>query len=311
MLRAPTYALYGEERLRLEPDFLHCETIPERSRLHHFRIEPHRHEQLFQILLLSSGEAEVEIEGTATVLRPPSVVFVPAMVVHGYRFSNLVDGWVVTAFQRRVETILRASPEAARGLTGARVVPLARPSEPAAAIAALAVEFAGGAIGRLAMLEAHLAILCVAALRARHAPAANGLRPPSQGLAGVARFREMVERDFQTGRSIEDYARRLGMTPTHLRRLCRAHLGATPLAVLNARVVLEAKRQLVFSAREVKEIAGLVGFDDAAYFSRFFQRETGFSPTAFRARPRTTEPLPAAPSPNCADMPPETDPQGA
>ncbi|MDQ2804989.1 MAG: helix-turn-helix transcriptional regulator [Pseudomonadota bacterium] len=96
------------------------------------------------------------------------------------------------------------------------------------------------------------------------------------------------------------------MTPVHLRRLCRDHLGTTPLGAVNARIVLEAKRLLVFSSLEVKEVAAAVGFADHAYFSRFFQRETGLAPTAFRATRRMTGPPPSAGPPRSADRPPAT-----
>ena len=46
----------------------------------------------------------------------------------------------------------------------------------------------------------------------------------------------------------------------------------------------EAKRQLYYTARPVSEIAYELGFDDAAYFTRFFTRRAGISPRAFRAR---------------------------
>ena len=80
------------------------------------------------------------------------------------------------------------------------------------------------------------------------------------------------------------YAQRLGLTVTHLNRLCREHLSDTALGIVNARILLEAKRCLIFTSLSVKETAAAVGFDDAAYFTRFFRRESGLSPLAFRER---------------------------
>ena len=80
------------------------------------------------------------------------------------------------------------------------------------------------------------------------------------------------------------------MTPVHLRRLRHAHLGTSPMGVLNARAMLEARRLLVFSALDISEIAVATGFNDHAYFSRFFRRASGLSPTAFRARQRRMGP---------------------
>lgn len=50
------------------------------------------------------------------------------------------------------------------------------------------------------------------------------------------------------------------------------------------RVLFEAKRQLRYTSKAVSEIAYALGFDDPAYFTRFFSRRAGMSPRAYRAR---------------------------
>ena len=311
MRGVPTYALYGEPAAREGTDFLHCETIEARSRLHDFRIRPHRHEQLFQMLFLSGGEGEATIDGAQAGLPPPCLALVPAFVVHGYAFSNTVEGLVLTLYQDQLAAILRTGPEALGSLAAPHILALAGQQDAARTIAAslqsVAAEFAGAAAGRAAMMQAHLAVALLTADRARTTLACRGAEPPPRGLGHVVRFRQMIDRDFRAHVPIAQYARRLGMTDVHLRRLCREHLGATPLAALNARVVLEARRLLVFSTLGVKEVAAATGFTDEAYFSRFFLRETGLSPTAFRATQRMTgQPPPAAPPPRSAARRPAT-----
>ena len=68
--------------------------------------------------------------------------------------------------------------------------------------------------------------------------------------------------------------------------------GSTPLqwAVYNGDVA-EAKRLLRYTSMGVSEIAYELGFDDPAYFTRFFSQRTSMAPRAFRARaPRLEEP---------------------
>ena len=97
MNHIPTFALFGERAT--QQDWLHWETIPARSRLHGFHITAHRHENLMQVLLLEQGMAEAQLDGAHYQLLPGSMVLVPAMVVHEYRFSRDVDGLVVTLFE--------------------------------------------------------------------------------------------------------------------------------------------------------------------------------------------------------------------
>ena len=56
--------------------------------------------------------------------------------------------------------------------------------------------------------------------------------------------------------------------------------------VVNARVVHEAQRDLVYSSLSVKQVAADLGFDDEAYFGRFFKKHTGHRPTEFRVMAR-------------------------
>ena len=58
----PLFKLYGENQAWPGTDLLHCESIPARSRLHHWEIKPHQHAELFQLLYVQRGRAEVEIE---------------------------------------------------------------------------------------------------------------------------------------------------------------------------------------------------------------------------------------------------------
>ena len=58
----PVFKLYGETRHWPTPDLLHWESIPERSRLHDWKIHPHRHTDLLHLLHLSSGRVSLELE---------------------------------------------------------------------------------------------------------------------------------------------------------------------------------------------------------------------------------------------------------
>ena len=69
-------------------------------------------------------------------------------------------------------------------------------------------------------------------------------------------------------------------------RVCREVLDTSALGALHARLVLEAKRDLAYTILSVKEIALTLGFADAAYFTRFFTKETGLAPGAFRQAAR-------------------------
>ncbi|MCZ8623541.1 helix-turn-helix domain-containing protein [Escherichia albertii] len=76
----------------------------------------------------------------------------------------------------------------------------------------------------------------------------------------------------------------MGMSAGHLSRLCRLMLGMSSLDVINMRVIQEAQRELIYTSKTIKQLAAFLGFNDEAYFTRFFHKHTGVSPSQFRER---------------------------
>ncbi|MBJ7445889.1 MAG: AraC family transcriptional regulator, partial [Sphingobium sp.] len=57
----------------------------------------------------------------------------------------------------------------------------------------------------------------------------------------------------------------------------------SPAQMLDDRALLEARRLLLYSQMSVADIAYAIGFEDPAYFSRFFARHIGQPPRVWRA----------------------------
>ena len=98
-----------------------------------------------------------------------------------------------------------------------------------------------------------------------------------------ARFRRDLEDGHPHSRRVEDYAGRLGCSVRTLTRACLAVTGRTAKQVVDDRVALEAQRLLACTELSVAEIGRRLGFGEPTNFGRFFHREAGLSPGAFRA----------------------------
>jgi AraC family transcriptional regulator, transcriptional activator of pobA len=298
--RLPTYALYGEPGKTEATDWLHCETIAERSAGHDWEIRPHRHETLFQILHIRRGGLQAWLEDGEHQLVGPCVLSVPALAPHGFRFSPGTEGSVITVLEPHWRALLGDTD----GLSARLQQPLLlswrhdgerddgrddEPGDDSAAPVARAVqwlneEYAASRPWRERALDAALLRLAVVLARAAPEPAASGRAPPPQRALGhVRRYRDLVERQFRRQPALTELAWQIGITPTQLNRVCHQVLGHSALGVLHGRLVLEAQRDLAYTQLSVKQIALGLGFGDAGYFARFFQRQTGQTPTAWRA----------------------------
>lgn len=294
MARVPNYALYGTEARSTWLDAVHFERIHERSGAHGYEIEAHLHDALVQVFMVRSGRGEAIFDERRWALRAPCLIVVPAGTVHSFRFSPDIDGPVVTAAQRALESVAAvAAPELLACIRQPLVMPVADSLRHADALGPLfdAIEHESrvhstgqGAAGLLL-----LATLFVQIARIRHSlgPAGTGPRPArSRKALQIERFRALVDARFRERLPMDAYAGALGLTVGQLTRLCREVLGQSSLDVVNARVAHEAQRELVYSSLGVKQIAALLGFDDEAYFSRFFRKQTGQAPSAFRETAR-------------------------
>ncbi|MBJ3775797.1 helix-turn-helix domain-containing protein [Acuticoccus mangrovi] len=270
----PAFDLFAETTEIV--DILHAEPIFARSALHEWHIRLHRHPRLHQFLLVLRGEAELLLERQAVPLVLPAVVNVPSGAVHGFRFAPGTDGVVLTLPAAMVAPIVEAAPvlaAAATTVAGEALVELFQ---------AIAREHAERGALRHTCLAALATLLAArtaeALLAAGPGRAAEGAEPPL-----LRRFEALLEERFREHWRVATYAIALGVTPTHLTRVCREATGRSASKLVEARMMAEARRLLACTAMPVARIAEDLGYLDPAHFSRVFTRTAGMTPTAFRA----------------------------
>ena len=96
-------------------------------------------------------------------------------------------------------------------------------------------------------------------------------------------FRSLLELHFNTRQKVQDYASLLGISPIQLNRVVKKSCGLNASELILDRITLEAKRLLVFSDLNNKEIAYQLGYKEPSYFSRIFKKKTNYAPSDFRA----------------------------
>jgi len=95
-------------------------------------------------------------------------------------------------------------------------------------------------------------------------------------------FMELTSTHITTHKKVSHYADLLSLSTYQLNAITKATVGKPASELINEQIVLEAKRYLLATPNQVKDIADHLGYEDISYFIRFFKKHTAYSPEAFR-----------------------------
>lgn len=244
-----------------------------------WRSEAMRSHRSPRLIYFSKGQGRITVAGSRRGYGPNNLVYIPANTMYGYEIGTTVFGQMLT-----IPTAMAADwPEEPVHL---RVLDVLAQKELALHFDNLERELLSDRSGHSRAAHLHLGLLAVLFERQliEQEPQNTPDTAPSESAAGrlAAAFSDLVERDYRSKKSVAAYAAILGVTPTHLSRSCKQACGKSALAIINDRILFEARLLLSSSRTPVQEIAKSLGFASAAYFSRSFHAATGQTPSDFR-----------------------------
>jgi len=239
-----------------------------------WRVEAMRSYSSDLLLWFTRGQGRITISGTTRGYGPHNAIFIPAGTMHGFDISGTVFGTAVFLPVRPELTL----PETTLHL---RVREQAPQTELTAILENLQRELDSGQPDSQRAAFCHVGLLSVWLQRVERDGFADNPKT-NKAAALTADYTKMVEEEFRSGRTVNDYARALGITPTHLSRVCRQTCGRPASEILAERIGFEARRLLRETKMPVNQVALQLGFSSPAYFSRTFRKHTGQTPLAFR-----------------------------
>lgn len=283
----PLYSLYGEKKAIEDIEFVHVEAIASRSKLYDWEIGPHTHQSLFQIMVIAKGSSEIVLDNEKSKVSGPCLILLPSSTVHGFSFEPDTQGKIIsvaTSFlshncrvgeseildevlQQRVVLNFDKSPghfQTIQNLTNQ-----------------LHNEFRYPQPGRATVFDGLLRTLLVQVRRQISLKQQNH-KPQNQQRIVFNQYRSLIEDHYKESWTIADYARHMCVTESKLNRICRSLTEQSAFEVLQDRILLEAQRYLIYTAAPLSRIAYDLGFNDSAYFCRYFKKRSGMTPKAFR-----------------------------
>ena len=226
------------------------------------------------LLWFTKGQGRITVAGVTRGYTAHNAIFIPAGVMHGFEVGPQVFGTAVFFGKDNTITL----PEQPQHL---RVREVHAQQEVNVILDMIQREMDSDTPAHERATHHYLGLLGVW-LERQAVKAAPDTAPPDAARKLVARFTQLMEREFRQGLGVGEMAERLGVTPTHLTRCCRATCGRSAIDLLQDRRIFEALRLLSETTTPVGQIGESLGFRSAAYFTRAFQNMTGVSPTAFR-----------------------------
>ena len=100
----------------------------------------------------------------------------------------------------------------------------------------------------------------------------------------VLKFRDLLDKQYQEQKAVSKYAVQLNVTQKRLNIATLKIMDITPKQMIDARIILEAKRLLVHTTDSVKEIGYTLGFDEPTNFVKYFKKHQNITPIEFRNR---------------------------
>jgi AraC-like DNA-binding protein len=248
------------------------------------------------LLYVTAGRYAHIVDFETQVMTPGSLLFLRPGQVHRFGDLSGCDGWLLVFRSELLPSGSEANADKAvdglelRQLADVQPTHLRLPVNVRPAVTETLERMADDATRPAcralnALMRSQMQSLLIR-LQLDGAPSAPGERVQPAALQRYQRFRAAVERDFARCHGVAHYAARLGCSEKSLTRAALQVTDRSAKAVISERLVLEAKRLLAHTLLPVAVIGDQLGFAEATNFVKFFSRETGLTPGAFRAEQR-------------------------
>ncbi|GLQ34214.1 AraC family transcriptional regulator [Amylibacter marinus] len=245
-----------------------------------------------KFIYLNTGTACAIINGQRHDITPHSLLYIPAPTPHKITLSPVADTTCI-ALHKSLNI-----PQPDHSVI-TQITSVEKQANYSALFDRALSQYIGATVGSRMALRSYVATLNA---QIEHSTATETKPKAAQRL--MRRFVTLLENKYKSGANLEFYARELGVTSTHLTRVCQQIQNTSASQVIQDRLLAEARRLLLVGDQKIQDISSQLGFRSAAYFSRFFTNHETLSPKEFRQQARRVRtPTPIAVAPNCRPKP--------
>ncbi len=276
---------YGENNF-ISPDFMQHEILATRSKMYDWEIKEHVHADLYQLFIIQDGSGKLYSNQQEISIQGPCLITMPSNTLHGFVFDPNVNGEVITFSDSYLESLFKSSPSILLIINKLLAISYVNHTHNWTSILqtkeALIHEMYEEKPTKSLALQVLFQWLFIQISRYSQEKSSAEVTSDNRTLRYFNDFQKSIKRSYQESKSIETYARELSITSVHLNRICQAVVGQSALQVIHQYVIQQAKTYLLSTSYSISEIAYFLNLKDPAYFTRFFKKYTGITPSEFR-----------------------------
>jgi len=247
------------------------------------KFPPHRDDH-FGLIIQIKGELELEVDFKNVQIKGCGFCYLLPGQVHSYNNMNGCEGWFIFLDSKFIDSDILAilstlslnTPMIALNKESSLIINLTE-------LLAQHVQAEQKQLGEEILFSLIKALIGMVTSEVLHCQKPLGqISSRKQEIA--TQFRELVREQFRKETKVKAYAAQLYITPLYLTEALKQVTGFSPSYWIQQEIILEAKRLLRFSTLDISQIADQLGFEDPAYFARYFKKHAYVTASAFRKR---------------------------
>ena len=281
----PIYDIEEFKYLGPESNF-YANTFKSHLEQHHqFILAPHRHDFYISVFF-TKGSGTHTIEFNTYNIKPGTVFLLSPGQVHDWHLSKNIDGYIFFHTKEFYDLqFTHATVENFPFFCCLRNYPLISLSNKGRQeiwriFSEIVEEYHHNELLKFQKIASLVNVLYIVLSRI-YLPKTMMDKQNLNYLTKVKKLENLLDTHFKEIKYPKDYAKMMHLSEKHLNRICKTCLGKTTSEVIIDRIVLEAKRLLVFSRFTVSQIAAELGYINYSYFFRLFKKKTGKTPLEF------------------------------
>jgi len=241
----------------------------------------HRH-SFFFILAIREGYGQHEIDFTPYEVSANSVFFLRPGQVHQLQLKAGSKGYLLEFDHEFYSPKEQTSAQRLRRASNKNhcILETSRFNKIYHTLAYMFEEFTGREPGYNEVIQSNLDIFCIEYIRQGSSAVVAAAHTYTQ--ERLEEFLELLQKHVITNKQVADYLDLMHLSAYQLNDITKSSIGKTPSELINEQIILEAKRHLLATSNQIKDVAEILGYEDVSYFIRFFKKHTGYSPYAFR-----------------------------